>query len=326
MRILVTGGSGFIGSHLVERLVADGHNVRVLQQRDASPKHGFLADLGVETVHGDIRAGDDVDRAVRDCELVYHLAAKVSGADIAPRDFHEINALGTLNVTRAAARSGVAGLVAASSVSVYGVQRSHSITEQTPVAPRTPYARSKVYGEEVVRAEHKRSGLRGVNVRLTSVFGARSTSWIPLLRTLRDGSFALLGTGANSVHPAGVGDIVHGLVAAGERGGGGETYILAGPEPLSLRRMLELMSAAVGANGFPEGFGPKPLRLYGRLHDILPTPLGDRLPRYDRVEFFLNDRAYDLAAARSALAYEPRVPIARAITELVKSARERGAL
>jgi UDP-glucose 4-epimerase len=176
MNALVTGGAGFIGSHLVRSLAAAGDTVRVLDNFSTGRSENLAGVEGrVEVVEGDIRDQFHVRRAVAETEVVYHLAAlpSVARSVADPVASHQANVDGTLNVLLAARDSGVRRLVYASSSSVYGDTPVLPKHEEMPVSPRSPYAAAKLAGEAYCRAFARVYPLETVCLRFFNVFGPR---------------------------------------------------------------------------------------------------------------------------------------------------------
>ena len=154
MRLLVTGGAGFIGSHLVERLLAEGHTVRILDDFSTGRRENLAfakAGAALEVVEGDIRDARVVADAMAGMDGVFHEAALVSvpRSVEAPELSCDINALGTARVLDAARRAGVRRVVFASSAAVYGETATGPVSEQAPTAPLSPYGLDKLYTEQL---------------------------------------------------------------------------------------------------------------------------------------------------------------------------------
>jgi UDP-N-acetylglucosamine/UDP-N-acetyl-alpha-D-glucosaminouronate 4-epimerase len=173
--VLVTGGAGFIGSHLVDRLLRDGHTVRVLDSFATGRRENLAHLEDVEIVEGDIQSYERVHTAVRGCDCVLHQAALPS----VPRSVQDplmtnvVNVTGTLNVLLAARDSGVRRVVYASSSSVYGPGAEMPKREDAPPQPVSPYAVSKLAGESYCRAFAAVYGLESIALRYFNVFGPR---------------------------------------------------------------------------------------------------------------------------------------------------------
>jgi UDP-glucose 4-epimerase len=175
--ILVTGGAGFIGSHLVDHLLAQGRRVSVLDnfrngRRDNLPRP---APAGLEIIEGDIVDRATCDRAMRDVDTVFHLACLgVRHSLHSPVENHQVNALGSLNVLEAARHAGVRRFVYVSTSEIYGRARNFPITEQCTPWPLTVYGSSKLAGEHYARSYFECYGLPVVCVRPFNNYGPRS--------------------------------------------------------------------------------------------------------------------------------------------------------
>ena len=181
-RVLVTGGGGFIGSRVCERLVEAGAETRALVLYTSS---GTAEWLDGSPVRGevDIRRGDLADRdsvmdAVRDCEIVLHLGALIAipYSYAAPESYVRINALGTLNVLQAVRECGVARMVNTSTSEVYGTARSAPMTEEHPLQAQSPYAASKIAADKLVESFHLSFGVPAVTLRPFNTFGPRQSA------------------------------------------------------------------------------------------------------------------------------------------------------
>lgn len=176
MRVLVTGGGGFIGSHLAARLAALDHDVRVLDNF-ATGRRSNIDAIGahVELVEGDIQSYERAHKAVRGCEIVFHQAAlpSVPRSIQDPLTSNATNVIGTLNVLLAARDEGVRRVVYASSSSVYGANPTLPKHEDLPALPISPYATAKLASEGYCRSFGIGFGLETVALRYFNVFGAR---------------------------------------------------------------------------------------------------------------------------------------------------------
>lgn len=182
--VLVTGAGGFIGGHVVERLVNDGARVRALCRYNSRNERGTLdwlapevtADL--EVVLGELRDVESVSDAVAGMDVVVHLGAQIAipYSYVNPRDFFEVNVLGTLNVAEAARRHGVARVVHTSTSEVYGSAQTVPMTETHPLEPQSPYAASKVAADKLIDSYHRSFGLPACVVRPFNTYGPRQSA------------------------------------------------------------------------------------------------------------------------------------------------------
>ncbi len=222
--VLVTGGAGFIGSELVRQLEAAGSKVRVLDNF-ATGTRTNLASTAAELVEGDVRDNATLQRVFEGVECVFHLACVGVRRSIhAPREAHEVNALGTLNVLQAALASGVTRFVHVSSSEVYGPALRPLIAEDHPCLPTTPYGASKLAGEAYARAWNITYGLPVTVVRPFNAFGPRchhegdSGEVIPkfLLRAMAGMPAVIFGDGQQTRDFTDVADIARGILQAAE--------------------------------------------------------------------------------------------------------------
>ena len=224
--VLVTGGAGFIGSHLVPMLLERGDRVRLLDNMsrgDRARVAEWTATGRVELVEQDVRYGGAVHQAVRGCDEVVHLAAvSINKSEADPFESIDINVVGSNNVFKAAADLGVRRVVFASSASVYGDPETLPMAEDGPLDPLTPYCIAKHTGEQLLGYYARRSELTWVALRFFNVYGpgqkptAYYTSVINhFVQRLRDGEPPVIdGEGEQSMDFVHVHDIARAIVAA----------------------------------------------------------------------------------------------------------------
>ena len=182
--VAVTGADGFIGSHLVELLVARGHRVRAMAQYNSLGTWGWLDSLPadvmseVDVVSGDVSDGDTVRDLVSGAATVYHLAALIAipHSYRAPRSYVQTNVVGTLNVLEAVREHRCDRLVHTSTSETYGTARTIPIAETHPIQAQSPYAASKVGADKLVESYHASFGLPAVTLRPFNTFGPRQSA------------------------------------------------------------------------------------------------------------------------------------------------------
>ncbi|SDT98593.1 UDP-glucose 4-epimerase [Verrucomicrobium sp. GAS474] len=180
---LVTGGAGFIGSHLAERLVREGHRVRILDNLKTGSRENLdnLAALApVDFIEGDLRDPQKVEEAVAGCDWVFHLAALVSVPESFSKleECEEINSRGTLHLLRAASRQ-ASRFLSASTCAVYGDARTLPIAETAPLDPLSPYAAAKLAAEWHCRHIAQTTPLQTLSLRFFNVYGPRQRADSP---------------------------------------------------------------------------------------------------------------------------------------------------
>ncbi len=175
--ILITGGAGFIGSHLCDALLQKGHSVRVLDDLSTGKRDNLqLGNPGLQLIEGDVADAELVKRAAEGCRAVVHLAAvaSVQASVDDPVKTHQSNFIGTLNVCEAMRQAGIKRVLFASSAAVYGNNgEGESISEDIAKAPLTPYASDKLASEQYLDFYRRQHGLEPVIFRFFNIFGPR---------------------------------------------------------------------------------------------------------------------------------------------------------
>src|SRR4051794_367559 len=290
--VLVTGGSGFIGSHVVDRLLATGHRPRIYDLR-RSPHH---APEDVPLVRGDLRDLARLERAMRDCDAVIHLAAAadVGCVEKAPVEAEEQNARGTLHVLEAARRAGVGRVVYASTIWVYSDTEGDVMEESLSLAPPAHlYTATKLAGELYCRSYQELYGLEHTILRFGIPYGprARPAGVLPIFvtRALAGEPLTLAGDGSQSRRYVYVEDLAEGVVGALAPVAANRVYNLAGSEDVSVAELARTVRELVGDVDVVHGpgrtgdFGGAPVS-GGRAEQELgwtpSTPLREGVRRY----------------------------------------------
>jgi nucleoside-diphosphate-sugar epimerase/UDP-N-acetylglucosamine:LPS N-acetylglucosamine transferase len=249
MRVLVTGGGGFIGSHVVDRLIERGLTPRIFDL-SASPHH---SPLEVETFTGSVTDPANLGLAIRDCDAVIHLAAVADVAHVLadPVLAEEVNTRGTLNVLEAAGRAEVGRLVYGSTTWVYSDCPEQAVDEETPIpAPRHLYTATKLAGETYCAGYAELYGLECTVLRFGIPYGprARAAGVVAKLTDLALAGEALTiaGDGSQSRSFIYVEDLAAGIVAALEPAAAGRTYNLSGDEVVTIRGIAETVQEMTG--------------------------------------------------------------------------------
>ncbi len=323
---LVTGGNGFVGSHVVRALLTRGDRVRVLVREHADLSG--LAGLEVEIVRGDLRYFDSVERAVRDCNEVYHVAAdyRLWLRDSTP--MYATNVEGTRHVLRASAAAGASRIVYTSTVGALGIPRGGVGREDTPSAlvdMTGHYKRSKYLAEQAA-LEAARSGAPVVIVNPSTPIGALDFKPTPTGRIIVDflnrRMPAYVETGLNIVD---VKDVARGHLLAAERGRIGEKYIL-GAENLTLREFLGRLAKISGLRAptmripYAVAFG------FALGAEAFARTVTNRAPRASLTEVRMSRKKmfFDSSKAHAELGYTPG-PIDAALTAAIEFFRSNGA-
>ncbi len=242
-RVLVTGATGFVGSHLAESLLADGHVVRLLI-RDPQRLKWFKPDP-FEIVIGDITNEHSVNDAVRDVDIVIHCAGVTKSAQA--DEFFRVNDLATRALARAAERASVNRFVLCSTLAVCGPSGAdRSLVESDSESPITNYGRSKLAGERAVREELKHT--EWIILRPPAVMGPRDEQFVPLFKMMyRWRIYTEVGRAKRLYSMIGVHDLVRGLkCAAFSESGAREIFFVALPVPFEWKSVAEAYAMVMG--------------------------------------------------------------------------------
>ena len=295
MKVLVTGGAGFIGSNLVKALVERGDHVRVLDNFSTGSRAN-LEGLDVEVVEGELRSYERVHAAMRGVEVVYHLGAlgSVPRSLQDPLTSNAVNVEGTLNVLLAARGEGVRRVIFSSSTSVYGTTRELPTPESTPLDPISPYGVTKLAAERYcISFARVYDSFETVVLRYFNVFGPRQSPYsqyaaaVPLFIAAIDQGerVTIYGDGEQSRDFTYVGNVVDATMRAADASGvSGRTFNVAAGSPASVNHVAETIGVVLG----------KPVD-----RRFEPPRAGD-----------IRDSWADISAARETLGYEPRVDLA----------------
>lgn len=277
---LVTGGGGFIGSHLVKRLLREGQAVRVLDNF-ATGRRSNLDDVlaDIELVEGDLQSYERVHNAVRGCDLVFHLGAlpSVPRSVQDPLTSNATNVTGTLNVLLASRDEGVRRVVYASSSSIYGADPTLPKREEMQPLPIAPYAVSKLSGESYCRAFHQVYGLESVSLRYFNIFGpgqdpeSQYAAVIPnfISAALEGRSPIVHGDGEQSRDFTFIDNAVDAnLLAADAEGAAGQVFNIACGRRTSLNEIIAQLGALTGKEVESTNTDPRPGDVRHSLADI----------------------------------------------------------
>lgn len=278
-QITVTGGAGFVGSHLCWQLAEKGYRIRILDnlRRANLPAVAPLLDDGrAELVDGDIRYRAVVDAAVVGSEVVVHLAAtSINRSQAAPAESVDVDVRGSEHVFAAAADAGARRVVFASSASVYGPPRTLPMAEDDPLDPQTPYCLGKLAGEHLLQYYGRRTGLQWNILRFFNVYGPgqhtdayyTAVASIFLGRLLAGEPPIVDGSGEQTMDLVHVRDVARALVCAIESPSSGNVCNVGTATQTSVAELARLLIELVGTDLEPE-FRPRAVLVARREADI----------------------------------------------------------
>jgi UDP-N-acetylglucosamine/UDP-N-acetylgalactosamine 4-epimerase len=305
--ILVTGGAGFIGSHIVDRLLDEGFKVRVLDDLSTGEIKNLAAHQNKKSFHfieGDIRNFDVVTKAVKGVDAVIHEAALVSVTRSVenPLLSHEINLMGTVNLLKACKEAQVKRFVLASSCAVYGDTKTLPIHENLEPKPLSPYAAHKLAAEKYAQKFHKMHGLETVSLRYFNVYGPRQkygpySGVISIIvnRFLENKAPIIYGDGTQTRDFVNVKDVVEAnMLALSKKKAVGEVFNISTGKAITINKLTETIQKIMDKTTLePIHAEPRP---------------GDIKHSYG-----------DITKAKRKIGYKPRVRLKQGLSELVKS-------
>jgi len=309
MKCLVTGGSGFLGGHLVEVLVQRGDQVRVLVRHESKTEH--LDHLGVELSHGDLGDRESLKKAARDVELIYHCAALA--ADWGRwHDFERTNVVGTRNLLQAALESGIDKFIHISTTDVYGYPDS-PVDETAPFRFRGwPYGDTKIKAEQAVWEYHRQHGLPITIIRPLNIYGPRSTTFVlEIAELLKKGSMVHIGKGLKNAGLAYVTNVVDVILLAADKDiSVGQAYHASDGSQVTWPQYVNRLADIIGTPHPRISIPYRPAYIIGWLMEkIYGTLAVKNRPLLTRmaVELVGTDQGFSIEKAQKELNYTPSV-------------------
>ena len=318
MNILISGATGFLGSHLVRVLAKEGHRCKCLVRRTSSTSE--LKDLDhVEFVYGDITDKESLKEAVKDVRVIYHLAAKIGKWGIPEKAFFAVNVHGTRNLLEVAHEGEVRQFIFCSTPGVQG--KGHAQASETlPYKPPYIYELTKCEGEKLVLGFHqKRKDLSVTILRPDFVYGPGDLRRLPLYRAIGNKRFYLIGNGRALLHPTYIEDVVQGFcLPANNPVSFGETYNIAGPRVVTVREYAETIAQTLNVS-LPRLRFPKPSAgILATFLEALSKITGkEPILSQSKVKFLTSNHGSNISKAMNELGYRPKTDFEAGIKRTV---------
>jgi len=307
LKILITGGAGFIGSSLAKTMMEKGNNIKILDNLSHSSKKSItnLQNNGVEFCEGDITNFNQTKKAVNDCDVVLHLAAKISVQESIsnPQETKKVNVKGTENILRACVETGTTNLIAASSAAVYGIPEKLPLNENSSLRPISPYGQSKVMMEQKIKEYAAKHDFDCIILRIFNAYGSgQSDEYAGVITKftksiLQNKPLTIFGDGSFSRDFIHISDVVSSFEGAIKnlKRKKGQSYNIASGNQTSIKSLAKLM-----------------LKLSGKDLQIIhkPSKKGD-IPR--------SHASIDLA--KKELAWMPKISLKEGIRLVLEEAR-----
>jgi nucleoside-diphosphate-sugar epimerase len=310
MRVLVTGGTGFTGTALVERLLTEGHSVVALDYKEGL-QGDVLRSHGAEVVIGSVTDRDVVERSMKGVDLVFHLAAAFRELNVPNAFYDEVNVGGTRTVLSAARRHGVRKFVYCSTCGVHGNVEHPPANEDAPIQPADYYQRTKYEAEPLVKREAG-PDMETVILRPAAIYGPGDPErFFMIFRRVAKGTFPMFGTGQTLYHPLYIDNLVAAFLLCIPQGiGSGREYLIADQRYYPIEEIVKAVARALDVPVRIPHYPILPVVALGHLVEKVCKPLGVTPPIFPRrVDWYRQNRAFDITRARQELGYAPRVEL-----------------
>ncbi|MBF0186633.1 MAG: NAD-dependent epimerase/dehydratase family protein [Magnetococcales bacterium] len=325
-RILVTGGSGFIGSRIVLQLLAHGIPVRILTRNPNALTHHHM----VEPFHGDLAVPESLEGIEADIAGVIHCAGALGRWGVPASELHAINTAAPLALLERFCeqfrRRNGGRFILVSGGGVSGPLGTMIGDETTPCCPATAYEKTKYQAETALIERAESLSMDVVVVRPTFTYGPDDPHKLPLFKRIRDRRFLFIGDGNALIHPVHVNDAARGILLAREKGRSGEIYIIGGREPVSWLQLTTTLSHALGVPPprwhIPEGLS----RMVAGFLEFTAhrLPLFEPLLTRGRILMVNGGYGYSIDKAINDLKYHPNHTLEDGIVETVASYQRMG--
>jgi len=313
MKILVTGATGFTGSHLARRLVSKGHAVRCIVRPSSNYK--VLENAGCEIFLGDIRDIASVEQAVSGTEIIFNIAAMFRTWGLPKSVYYETHVLGPKNLLDAGLKNNIKRFIHCSTIGVHSSIENPPGNENSPLKPSDIYQTTKLEGEQLVLKYFKEKNIPVVIIRPAGIYGPEDMRFVKLFRSIARKNFIMIGSGKTFWHPVYIDDLVTGFeLAMTSPNIEGEAFILGGPEYLTLNELVKHIADALNVPHPKLHVPAKPIQIAGSLCEFLCKPFNIRPPIFrSRVDFFVKTRAFNISKAKQLLGYSPKYDIIQGV-------------
>ena len=326
-RILVTGGTGFTGAHLVRRLISRGHDVVVLDNKKGIV-FDDLVELGAEISIGSITDKNLVENLVSGCDTVHHLAAAFREINVPKSLYWDVNVIGTRDLLDAAEKHNVDRFVYCSTCGVHGDVKKPPAGEDAPISPADYYQFTKYEGEKVAH-EFIEKGMKISILRPAAIYGPEDPErWLMLFKRVSAGRFLMFGDGKATYHPLYIDNLIDAFELASEKDEAiGQTYLIADEYYYQLNDLVTEIGAALDIDVDIIHLPFTPLWVAAALTEVVYMPLHKNPPLFRRrVDWFRQNRAFDISKARVELGYDPQVDLPTGVERTAEWYKEQGYL
>lgn len=309
-RVLVTGGTGFTGSALVKRLLSEDNEVIVVDNQKGI-FHDELQRLGAKITIGSVTDRDLMDRLVKGCDVVHHLAAAFRRIDLPKSVYWDVNVNGTHHLLDAACKYGVKKFVYCSTCGVHGDVKNPPAAETAPITPADYYQYTKYEGEKVAH-EFMQKGLDIAILRPAAIYGPGDPErWAMLFKRVATGRFLMLGSGRVTYHPLYIDNLVDAFMLAMVREeSNGQTYLVADEHYYAINDIVQIIADVLNMKVQVIHIPYWPAWIAAVGTEAVSSVLKIQPPIFRRrIDWFKQNRAFDISKAQRELGYQPKVDL-----------------
>jgi nucleoside-diphosphate-sugar epimerase len=309
MKILVTGGTGFTGTALVRRLLLAGHSLVALDYKEGLACEALRSE-GAQVVIGSVTDPAAVERSMKGVEFVFHLAAAFRELNVPNSFYDEVNVEGTRIVVHAARQEGVRKFVYCSTCGVHGNVQHPPANEDAPIRPADYYQRTKYEAEPLVRREA--GDMEVVILRPAAIYGPGDPErFFMIFKRVARGTFPMFGSGRTLYHPLYIDNLVDAFLGCMPPGvGSGREYLIADERYYAIEDIVRAVARALDVPVRIPHYPVLPVVAVGHIVEKVCRPFGITPPIFPRrVDWFRQNRAFDISRAKRELGYKPRVEL-----------------
>jgi nucleoside-diphosphate-sugar epimerase len=328
MRVLITGGTGFIGSRLALKCLEKNDEVRILAQENTDAEienRKLIEKAGAAIISGTVTDKVKVAESVQGIDIVYHLAAIQHEMNIPDKVFWDVNVTGTKNVLEASVESGVKRFVHGSTIGVYGSMEGE-INEGSPCNPDNVYGITKLEGERLAFSFREKVPL--VIIRISEVYGPADRRLLKLFNGIKKNVFFVIGSGNNLHHLIYVDDLIKGFFLAAENEKElGQVFVLSGKNPITTGEMVKTIADELGVSLPKVRLPLMPFLLAATVMEATLRPLGIQPPLHRRrMDFFRKSFNFSPKKSREMLGFEPGYSFRQGVAQTIKWYKAHGLL